>query len=120
MKAQLPSISSYGQYSSDNYGAHTLRVDIGPLTVWFSYKTPVAFQVDGKPRVVRKNDWAATTGKHLNWIDGGKDNPQAKKRRVDSETFDNLWVQHVEPLFKEDAPAQAPGIFDDLTPLLEN
>jgi len=113
MKAQLPSISSYGQYSSDNYGAHTLLVDVGPLRVWFSYKTPVAFHVDGQRRVVLRNYWAATTGKHLNWIDGGD-----KKSRVDQETFDNLWVQHVDPLFNEPKPAE-PGIFANLTPLLD-
>lgn len=79
----LPSITNYGQYSSDNYGANSLRLDIGPLTVWFSYKTPVAFQLDGKLRVVRRNQWGPTTGKHLNWIDGGN-----QKERVDSDEFE--------------------------------
>lgn len=41
-KVELPSIANYGNYSSDNYGAHSLRVTIGGITVWFSYKTPVA------------------------------------------------------------------------------
>lgn len=90
---QLPQISNYGQYSSDNYGDHTLRVDIGPITVWFSYKTPVAFHVDGKNKVVHQNDWGPTTGKHLNWIDNGD-----KGNRVDANTFKQKWDEQVVPL----------------------
>lgn len=96
MKHGLPKIGNYGQYSSGNYGAHTLVVDVGPVTVWFSYSTPVAFQVDGHARVVHENDWSVTTGKHLNWIDGGN-----KRGRVDHETFERLWAEQVEPAFAE-------------------
>lgn len=42
------------------------RVDLGPLTIWFSYETPVAFQVDGSKLICRQNDWSFTTGKLLN------------------------------------------------------
>jgi hypothetical protein len=112
----LPTISSYGQYSSSNYGAHCLRLDFGPITVWYSYDTPVAFHIDGQNRVVRKNDWNRTTGKHLRWIDGhlSKDKNSG---RVDGSTFENLWVQHVAPLFA-DKPAPEPGIMDGVGPLL--
>lgn len=92
----LPKISSYGNYSSDNYGAHTLCVEVGPVTVWFSYKTPVAFQVDGRERVVRENSWGPTTGKHLNWIDDGD-----KNSRVSSADFARLWEDMVKPLVGE-------------------
>lgn len=61
----------------------------GPVTVWFSYKTPVAFQVNGHGLVVRENDWSNTTGKHLNRIDGGN-----KKGRVDATTFQRLFELH--------------------------
>lgn len=27
----LPKISSYGQYDNSNYGAHTLKVDLGDI-----------------------------------------------------------------------------------------
>jgi hypothetical protein len=92
--ATLPTIRSYGNYSSDNYGAHALVVDVGPVRVWYSYTTPVAFQVDGRARVVRENDWGPTTGKHLNWIDvGDKD---AKKARVSSADFETAWRDQVE------------------------
>lgn len=77
----LPTISNYGHYASDNYGVNSLRIEIGVVTVWFSYKTPVAFQV-GSERVVRQNQWGPTTGKHLNWIDDGD-----HKSRVTSEEF---------------------------------
>jgi hypothetical protein len=46
------------------------RVWVGDVSIWFSYKTPVAFSHLGR-RVVRQNDWSTTTGKHLNEIDGG-------------------------------------------------
>lgn len=96
MSNGLPRIWSYGEYSSSNYGAHCLAVDVGPVRVWFSYRTPVAFQVDGHSRVVRQNDWGPVTGKHLRWIDGhlsrDKDNG-----RVDGETFERLWKEQVEP-----------------------
>ncbi len=95
MSNRLPEIVSYGRYSSDNHGAHTLRIDVGPLTVWFSYKTPVAFQVRGGRRVVRRNDWGVTTGKHLNWIDGG-----AAAARLTSEEFERRWEAEAVPLMK--------------------
>lgn len=50
-------------------------------TVWFSYKTIVAFK-DKKGKLhVCENVWSNTTGRHLNDIDGGdKENriPRAK------------------------------------------
>ena len=61
------------------------RINVGALTVWFSYETPIAFKVDGQPRVVRENIWSTTTGKHLNSIDGG--GTEAKAERVSSVEF---------------------------------
>ena len=92
MSNQLPTISSYGQYSSGNYGAHTLCVEMPGVTVWFSYQTPVAFRVFGPEArfVVRENDWGPTTGKHLKWVDGGN-----KKDRVSGEEFERLWQELV-------------------------
>jgi hypothetical protein len=45
------------------------RVDVGPITFWFSYRTCIAFHVDGAALVIRQNDWRQTTGKHLNAVD---------------------------------------------------
>lgn len=94
VKNVLPSFRNYGEYSSDNYGAHCLTFSIGPLQVWFSYATMVAFHFDGHARVVSKNDWGTTTGKHLNWIDG-----RCKKQRVDQETFDRLYAEQYQEAF---------------------
>lgn len=92
-KINMPKIGTYGNYSSGNYGVHAMRVDLGNLSVWFSYQTPIAFQFDGQPRVVRQNDWATTTGKHLNAIDGGS--RDAKKARVTGEEFERLYLAHI-------------------------
>lgn len=79
----LPTITSYGQYSSQNYAAHTLCVTMGGMDVYFSYQTPVAFRGNGHPLTVRQNDWGPTTSKHLNWIDGGR-----KKERAEGPRFE--------------------------------
>ena len=79
----LPTISSYGNYSSDNYGAHALRVDFDNLTLWYSYQTILAFRGWGYPRLVRQNSWGPTTGKHLNAIDGGE-----KSSRLPGDVFE--------------------------------
>jgi hypothetical protein len=82
---KLPSFDTYGPYTG-NYSAHALVfTDADGNRFWFSYKTLVAF--DGRHgRVVIKNYWKQTTGKHLNAIDGG-----CKRDRVDQETFDRLF-----------------------------
>ena len=79
----LPSFESYGRYSSANYGAHALvfTLPCGGM-IYFSYHIPVAFCKNGN-RVVRENLWGPTTGKHLNWIDGGN-----KKARVTGADFE--------------------------------
>lgn len=45
------------------------RVNLGEVTLWFSYQTCIAFQVPNHLPRVRENDWGPTTGKHLNMID---------------------------------------------------
>ena len=81
---ELPSFETYGNYSSENYGAHALVfTDADNNRFWFSYKTLVAFQKCGEPLAVRQNDWGPTTGKHLNAIDGGN-----KKKRLTSLMFE--------------------------------
>lgn len=85
---RLPEISTYGNYSSENYGAHALVVSVGDLDIYFSYKTPVAFRAPGVGLVVRSNDWGPTTGKHLNAIDGGD-----KKSRIKGEEFERKFAE---------------------------
>jgi hypothetical protein len=80
---QIPAFGSYGNYSSDNCGAHTMVfTDAQGRDFYFSYRTLVAVYVPGKGRIVRENDWGPTTGKHLNWIDGG-----SKEDRLPREQF---------------------------------
>lgn len=81
--ATMPSFSTYGQYSSDNYGAHTLVfTDTNGNDFYYSYQTLVAVRVRGHGLAVRANDWGPTTGKHLNWIDRGD-----RKARLSAEDF---------------------------------
>ena len=74
----------YGNYRSSNYGAHCLRLDIGNLSVWFSFDTVVAIQ-DGceSPVLISENCWGPTTGRHLHAIDGGE-----KKHRLPRDVFE--------------------------------
>jgi hypothetical protein len=66
----LPRIYTYGNYRSDNYGAHCLAVEFGELTLFFSYRTIVGFHNPQTGYVVSENCWGPTTGKHLNAIAG--------------------------------------------------
>jgi hypothetical protein len=76
------SISNYGNYSNSNYGAHCMEVRVGSMTLCFSYNTVVAFSDGFGGLKVSQNNWGPTTGKHLNWIDGGD-----KSSRLPREEF---------------------------------
>lgn len=79
---ELPNFHSYGDYSSSNYGAHTMCfTDARGCDYYFSYKTLVAFRSPQTGLVCRENDWNTTTGKHLNWIQPDH------KVRVNRDTF---------------------------------
>lgn len=95
----LPSFSTYGNYSSSNYGAHALVFTTSDIDVYFSYKTPVAFRTTSTGLIVRENDWGPTTGKHLNAIDGGD-----KKTRVPGAVFEEA-LQAANAGFRADAAA---------------
>lgn len=77
----IPDVAVYGPYHG-NYGIHSLKFSFptpaGSIMVWFSYKTMVAFAINGD-RVVRKNEWGTTTGKHLSAIDGNSQSAKAKR-----------------------------------------
>ena len=62
--------------------ANFSRVDIGDLTVYFSYSTIVAFRTPDGTLVCSENVWPQTTGKHLNFIQPNK------ARRVSAEQFE--------------------------------
>lgn len=84
----LPRIQSYKGHPN----ANAMRMELGSITVWFSYSTPVAFRTPESGLVVRENDWGPTTGKHLNMIEaqaGG-----AVRDRVGYREFSELWERH--------------------------
>ena len=60
----------YGDYSNNN--GNCQAVQIGSLTLYFSYDTVVAYDYNGR-LVISENVWSTTTGKHLNFIDRDKD-----------------------------------------------
>lgn len=76
---------NYGNYSNDNYGAHSMALKLGNRTLYFSYDTIVAFvgsNSKGKCfNCIHENIWGTTTGKHLNAI-----NPN-KKIRINETEF---------------------------------
>jgi len=76
----IPTIENYGLS-----GQNTTCVTVLGIDVYFSYKTAIAFRINGR-LVVRENVWGVTTGKHLNLIDDGK-----KDDRVSGEEFKTLW-----------------------------
>ena len=67
----------------DTSVSNMAEVQIGELTLWFSYKTCVAFMAPGTGRKVSENYWGSTTGKHINSIDGNN-----KKARLKSDEFE--------------------------------
>jgi hypothetical protein len=80
---QLPNVSSYGRYSSENYGVNTLKISVGTITFYYSYQTIVAYSDFEDGLTVCENAWGVTTGKHLNWI-----NPD-KSSRLPYDEFQN-------------------------------
>ena len=64
----LPTISTYGNYTGGNYGVHALRIDFDHFTLFYSYRTVVAYHDFEDGLVVCENVWGNTTGKHLNEI----------------------------------------------------
>ena len=70
--------SFYNQNSAKNAPLLT----INGVRFYFSYETVVAVAFDGNCFVI-ENLWSNTTGKHLNWIDGGD-----KKNRLTKAMFD--------------------------------
>lgn len=64
--------------------ANFAKVTINNTTLWFSYETIVAFH-QGNNFFVRENVWGSTTGKHLNFIDGGDHDNRVSAKVFESE-----------------------------------
>lgn len=81
----IPTFKSYGEYTSSNYGAHSLMFRLpNGIEFYYSYQSLVAFYSTYSGWVVMQNMHSTTTGKHLNWIDKGN-----KKGRVTPQDFEN-------------------------------
>ncbi len=81
-------LPTFEVYCTNTTGQNALRFDMESLTVWFSYRMPVAFARPRGVLVVRENIWGPTTGKHLNAIDGGS--REARRARVSEEAFTTM------------------------------
>ena len=57
---------------NENGAKNFNKVEIGDLELYFSYETCVGFRTSKTGLVVSENIWGSTTGKHLNWLDGGR------------------------------------------------
>lgn len=83
--ANFPTVASYDR------GTNNTVLFLGRLTLWFSYKTIIAFQlhegIGKKDLIVRTNDWGPTTGRHLNAIDGGS--KEAQEKRLPNDAFED-------------------------------
>ncbi len=89
-------LPTFDTYCPNTTAANALCFDLGPIKVWYSYKTVVAYQLCPEyisrspkayqhPPTVRHNDWGPTTSKHLNAIDGGD-----TASRVSGEVFETM------------------------------
>lgn len=87
---QIPTISSYGNYESSNYGAHSLQVNFENFRLYYSYGTIVAYSDISQGLVCSENVWGTTTGKHLNWIQSDK------KKRVKNDVFQSMLKEMLE------------------------
>lgn len=61
-------------------------VELGALTIWFSYNTPIAFHTPATRTVVRENDWGPTTGKHLGMVE--RDYGLDRGQRIEGDAFE--------------------------------
>lgn len=68
-------------FYNNNTAKNAPRLTINGVQFYFSYSTVVAVRYNGNLHVIQ-NYWKHTTGKHLNWIDGGN-----KTDRLDDDAF---------------------------------
>lgn len=75
-------IPTTSTYCNNTNPANAQRINTDGLTVYYSYRTCVAFWTPSTGLLVRQNEWGPTTGKHINAIDGGD-----KSSRIASAEF---------------------------------
>lgn len=63
---------------------------IGPVNIYFSYMTVVAFQSPVSGLCISKNYWGATTGRHLNDIERMPDKDRMPREEFETELMQML------------------------------
>ena len=84
--------SEVGSFSKSNNfqdKAAATVLTIAGVSVWFSYLTPIAFQMGDNPLVVRKHGGSNILARHLNELDGGT--KESRKARIDGKKFNALY-----------------------------
>jgi hypothetical protein len=89
---RLPIFSHFMKSPSGAAKTSARLVEIGNLSIWFSYRIPIAFQIGGQPRVISQNVWGGGVGIHLNGID------RDKSKRIPHEEFEQRLSAVVEAL----------------------
>lgn len=79
--------ANHGTYCGNN----ARYFSIGRVTVYFSYDTLVAFELDGV-KYVCENHWSPTTAKHLH-------NIQAKEKHIHWKEWERLVDEKLGPIF---------------------
>ena len=72
-------------------------INVGKLTMWFSYETLIAFRVAGGETRIIQNYWGTITGRHLN--DVSRTLP-----RLTRTEFMNAWEREVSSRFDQAGP----------------
>lgn len=74
---------------NENSAGNFNSVSMNWVKFYFSYETCVGIRLreffNNKQIYVHENDWSATTGKHLNWLDRWE-----KEERLSREDFDTV------------------------------
>ena len=79
----MVTLPSFYTYCSNTTAVNAQCFSLGyGLSVYFSYKTPIAYSYNAKT-IVRVNDWSNTTSRHLNSIDNGD-----KQSRISGAQFE--------------------------------
>lgn len=64
-------------------GKNCIAIEIGKLTVYFSYRTPIAFRRKAGPKQVCENVWGDVTEKHMAFVEAG-----SQKNRICKHDFE--------------------------------
>jgi len=89
-------------YPYTSSGINSLAFKMFPkITLYYSYETVIGLRVGGV-LITRENIWGATTGRHLNFLDGGD-----KASRLPAEEFKNrlqavLSLEHLKRVLQSD------------------